>query len=80
MNKDQDVLVPPRPAPRQKQLENNLASAPSSTIRIHPRIAETDCDCIHSLIAGLTEPFVKSDERAAIRGRSEDRGDLGCNL
>lgn len=58
---------------RQKQLERDLASAPApgSTIRIHPKMADTYHDRIQSLIAGLSEPFGKSEAREAIRGLIE---------
>ncbi|WP_253188598.1 hypothetical protein [Rhodobacter sp. 24-YEA-8] len=55
---------------RQKLLEKDLATspAPGSTIRIHPKMADTYHDRIRSLITGLTEPFGKSEAREAIRG------------
>lgn len=83
--KDQDVLVNAilagTPAERikakleqletrQKQLEKELATAPTprTTIRIHPKMADTYHERIRSLIAGLTEPFGQSETREAIRG------------
>ncbi len=58
---------------RQKHLEHELATspAPGSTIRIHPTMADTYHDRIRSLIAGLTEPFGKSEAREAIRSLIE---------
>lgn len=59
---------------RQKHLEKDLAAAPAagSTIRIHPKMADTYYERIRSLITGLTEPFRKSEARDAIRGLIEN--------
>ncbi|RJL15835.1 recombinase family protein [Paracoccus siganidrum] len=82
--RDQDVLVnallagtPPERIrakmeqleARQKQLEQDLAAAPTpTTTRLHPRIAETYHDRIQALIAGLSEPEAEGEAREAIRG------------
>ena len=58
---------------RQKQLEKELAKAPapSSTVRIHPKMADTYHDRIRALITGLSEPDRESEAREAIRGLIE---------
>lgn len=55
---------------RQKQLERDLAAAPAptATLRIHPRMADTWQERIRALIAGLTEPDREGEAREAIRG------------
>ncbi len=54
---------------RQRQLEKDLARspAPASTVRIHPRMADTYHDRIRSLVAGLTEADHETEARNAIR-------------
>ena len=54
---------------RQKQLEKELAAAPAdtSTVRIHPIMAETYRERIQSLIQSLAQPDQESEAREAIR-------------
>lgn len=86
--RDQDVLVnallagtPPERikakmeqlAAHQKQLEKELAAAPTptATTRIHPKMAETRQDRIRTLVRGLTEPDHEGEASEAIRGLIE---------
>jgi site-specific DNA recombinase len=60
---------------RQKQLGRELAHSPaasSSSIRIHPMMAQTYHERIKALVQGLTNPDQESEARDAVRGLIEE--------